>query len=271
MLQPVSGAGKLFKKYLLAKNHPSKVRLQNWAGKYIFKRGVVVQNEEGTMLALKANDWMTRIILLQDGYEKMSLNLAKKLLHNGGVCIDVGANFGLYTCILSHNKSAKIYAVEPNYMVLPLLLENVALNKRNNVEIVNTALGDGLNFLSLNLGQTENLGTASFNKENISSFSILSCSLNYLFESYSLKEVALMKIDIEGSEFDVLKNFSFEKYCVKNILLEFDQLSNVSLDDLCIFFSEKGFEIMDVSGKPINGYTTEILENNLWISNTNNV
>lgn len=270
MLQPVSNAGRVFKKYLLAGNHSSKVRLQNWAGKYIFNRGIIVKNTEGTTLNLKANDWMTRVILMDNGYENISLNLAKDLLSEGGVFIDIGANFGLYTCILSHNNSVKVYAIEPNYMILPSLVKNVDLNKRKNVQIINTALSDGFNFVSLNLAQAYNLGTASFNRENVSSFSVLSCSLNHFFESHSLHEVALVKIDIEGGEFDVLKDFSFESYYIKNILLEFNNLSRVSLDELCIFFCGKGFEIKDVEGRKVNQGTIDLIENNLWLSNKNN-
>ena len=123
MFQPVSISGKLFKKYLLSGNHPSKVRFQNLIGEYIFKKGIIVKDEHDTSFNLLANDWMTRIILLEGSYEYLSVNLAGE--NHGEWWPLYGhrrTNFGLYSCILSQNSLVNVYVIEPNYMVISRLL-----------------------------------------------------------------------------------------------------------------------------------------------------
>jgi FkbM family methyltransferase len=268
MFEPSNYTGKLFKKYLLAGNHPSKIRMQTFLGKYFFNNGIHLKNFGGTIFNLNANDWITRTMLKSGGYEDLSIKLAKDLLQDGGLFVDVGANFGLYTCILSENKSVTVYAVEPNYMIIPALVNNIKINNRSNVRVLNTALSDGFKLLTLDLPVNNNLGRASFKKDNGQSFSILSCSLNYLFESYSWNTIDLLKIDIEGNEFDVVKNFSFETFPVKNILLEFSDMGSLSFDEMQHFFADKGFETRDVHGQLLDAGIGNLPEDNLWLRNT---
>ncbi len=269
MFYPVSYTAKLFRKYLLSRSHPSKIRIQNFIGKYLFYNGIVVKDEYNCIFKLSPNDWISRMILIDNGYEHSSLKLVKDILKNGGAFIDIGANFGLYTCAVSENKTVKVYAVEPNYMVVPQLMNNVQLNKRNNITILNTALSDRFQFASFNLPHPQNLGSASFNTGNKSPFSVLSCSLNFIFQSQGIQQAELIKIDIEGNEFEVLKDFSFDIYPVKNILLEFNDLSGQSFEKLNNFFTEKGFLVKDINGQQLNSRITHVPENNLWLVNTN--
>ena len=130
MFTPVSIKGKLFRFYLLFPAHPSKIRIQNFLGRILFPGGIKISNEEGVLFVLDANDWITRILLLQGNYETLSLVQAKKILQNGGTFVDVGANFGLYTCTLAQqNKATRAYAIEPNYQVLSRLINNIRQNK----------------------------------------------------------------------------------------------------------------------------------------------
>ena len=268
MFNPVSLSAKLFKKYLHTPNHPFKIRIQNLIGKYLFSYGIEVINETGVKFCLTANDWISRMILMEGNYEKKSLKLSEKLLEGGGVFIDIGANFGLYTCILSANKNVEAYSIEPNYMVMPDLLKNVALNVRSNVNILNVALSGEVQFVGFKLENPVNLGMASFELTNNALFSILSCPLEFIFKSQQIQTAELIKIDVEGNEFDVLMNFSFDKYYVKNILLEFNNLSSKSLKELYVFFSLRGFKMRNINGKELYNLSEGIPENNLWLVNT---
>lgn len=267
MFNPISFSSVLFKKYLQIGNHPFKIRIQNFLGKYLFRKGISVINKTGTRFCLLANDWITRTILLNGEYEGESIKLSEKLLEKGGVFIDIGANFGLYTCILSANKNVRVYAIEPNYMVVPALLKNAALNRRNNVTVLNAALSNDVQFVGFSLENLNNLGMASFEVKKDASFSVLSCPLKFIFESQKINTAELIKIDIEGNEFDVLMNFPFDKYAVKNILLEYNSLSKRSLQELAEFFSLRGFIMQNIKGKQVNNILEGIPENNLWLVN----
>jgi len=269
MFQPVFNTGKLFRQYLLAGSHASKVRIQNLLGKYFFTNGIMVKDEYGTILKLIPNDWISRIMLMDDSYENLSVKLAKELLKNGGLFIDIGANFGLYTCTVSENKAVHVYAIEPNYMIIPRLLENIELNKRNNVTVMNVALSNGFQFVSFDLPKAHNLGSATFTVKSKAPFCTLSCSLNYIFQSQHIQTVELIKIDIEGNEFGILEDFRFDDYKIKNLIMEFNQLSKVSFTQVHSFFLNKGFKSFTIEGKELLNDKSGIPENNIWFVNQN--
>lgn len=61
-----------------------------------------------------------------------------------------------------------------------------------------------------------------------------SLCLNHLFEKYKLKEVDYISIDTEGNEFEILRNFNFNKYKVKIFTVEhnFDSIKRKKIRSL---------------------------------------
>lgn len=61
-----------------------------------------------------------------------------------GIFIDIGANLGYFTCLLSRtlSKKAHVYAFEPEPENLALLESNIGLNRLENVKIFPIALGE---------------------------------------------------------------------------------------------------------------------------------
>ena len=49
-----------------------------------------------------------------------------------------------------------------------------------------------------------------------------------IMQSHNIKEISLIKLDIEGAEIEVIKNFISDKIFPKQILVEFDELRNLS-------------------------------------------
>ena len=92
-------------------------------------------------------------------------------------------------------------------------------------------------------------------------------TFDFLLQSNNIRQVDLLKIDIEGNEFAVLKNFPFDKIIIKNIILEFNFLSEVSFAQLRFFFDQKGFNFFAVTGNRLVDDKNEIPENNIWIVN----
>lgn len=271
MFLPDSFWGKLYRRYLLMGAHPSKVRVQNIAGSVLFSKGISVVNSDEVKFKLKANDWITRIIMKEGGYETGSTALAKKLLANGGLFIDIGANFGLFTCVAAHNNDkVKVLAVEPNYKVLGSLINNIQLNGlEERVRIFNAAISNKLQWVTMDQPAKDNLGTTVTKAGSQGLLSILSCPLEFLFKENNIKIAELIKIDIEGNEFEILENFPFDIYQVKNIILEFNHLSHISFDKMRDFFISKNFKSYTITGLELLNGEQEIPENNIWFVNQN--
>ena len=68
----------------------------------------------------------------------------KKIIKPGDVCIDIGANLGYYSTLMSHlaGKNGKIYAVEPIPMFYNIWIKNVKQSGYKNLELFPYALGD---------------------------------------------------------------------------------------------------------------------------------
>ena len=266
MFTPSYNSGKLFKQYLLAYNHPSKVRIQNLIGKKIFSKGIDFKNENGVQLTLDANDWITRIIIKEGGYEQDSTSLANKILSSGGLFIDVGANFGLFACMAAYNNpKVKVIAVEPNHKVIQRLLNNIEQNGLNKyVKVMNTAVSAAFQLQTIEQPAADNMGTTITRAGSDGLLSVACCPLEFICSENSVETVELLKIDIEGKEFEILENFPFEKYKIKNIILEFNQNDKLGFDELYTFFMSKGFKIFTIKGVGLNNDKQTIPENNIW-------
>lgn len=270
MFNPVGLRGRLFKRYLrLGLIHPGKIRIENIAGRLFFSRGIYLKDTNGVTFLLDSNDWITRIMLLEGDYESGSTMLAKKILQGGGSFLDIGANFGLFTTIVAHSNTAvEVIAVEPNYKIIGRLIKNIGLNGlQERVKVFNTAVSSKFQFVTLQQAAPDNMGTTLTSTTGKGELSILSCSLDFICEHYRDKTLDLLKIDIEGNEFDILREFSFEKCMVKNIILEFNHLSTVTFAQLVAFFESKGFKCFTISGEPLLNEKHPIPDNNIWFVN----
>lgn len=267
MFAPVSLKGKIFKQYLKSFAHPAKIRIQNIFGRTLFKNGLVFKQPGGAQFSLDANDWITRIFLLEGDYESASTSLAKKIMTAGGVFVDIGANFGLFTCqVAAINRAVQVIAVEPNYKIIGTLLRNIQLNDlKQQVKVLNMAVSGKAQLLNLEQPAADNLGTTQTVAGSVGEFAVLSCSLDFILEKNFIKTIELLKIDIEGNEFDILYDFPFEKYTIRNIILEFNHLSKISFNQMQAFFTHKGYECYTVDGAILNEAHQPIPENNIWL------
>ena len=78
---------------------------------------------------------------------------------------------------------------------------------------------------------------------------------------------ALVKVDIEGNEFDVFINFPFEKYHVQNILIEHNYRSKHSYEQMISFFNQKNFKCYSVNGIELQTSNQDIPDSNIWLVN----
>lgn len=161
-----------------------------------------------------------------DGYS--SNWIIKKFSNQNSLCfIDIGANFGWYTCLFSiiGGENSKIFSVEPSPDNLFFLKKNIYKNKLKNISLIECAIGDKENSLPLYFANPKNPGAHSLIKDTPQQDSITNYSkvdvntLDSLFKD--LEIIHLMKIDIEGFELNALKGGLKTLKKVQNLLIEF--------------------------------------------------
>lgn len=251
-------------------NHPAKIRIQNKMGKHCFPNGILFEDEHRIQFQLLPNDWITRVFLKSGNYEADSVKLAKQIMNNGGIMLDVGANFGLFSCQVAGTcPEATLYAIEPNLKVLPQLLRHISLNRLDGrVKVIQSAASGKFELVSLVQPVSNNLGTTATATGFVSGLAVPGIPLNFLLEREKLPSVKLIKMDVEGYEFEVLKNFPFSDFNIENLIIEYNRLGSLTLVEWIGFFKRHGFEARDVLGHIIHGDEMELPDHNIWFVNS---
>lgn len=133
----------------------------------------------------------------------------KKLAKREVIIIDAGANIGLFSrLMLKENSRSKIYAVEPEENNYQLLKANT---KRYNTEILRGGIWSHDCKLNVIARDTGDWGfIVKEVNDDSDSFSINAVSIDSLIKKYNLKRIDLLKMDIEGSEYEIFKSNSLE-------------------------------------------------------------
>jgi FkbM family methyltransferase len=129
----------------------------------------------------------------------------KILLENikeGFVFYDLGAHTGYYSLQASMlvGKNGMVYAFEPNPRNISYLKQHFAINKIENVSIVQAAVGDQEGMLPFKLGTTSFVGQVSKDGD----FFVKVLSLDSSVAHGDFKKPDFIKIDVEGAELSVL-------------------------------------------------------------------
>ncbi len=164
------------------------------------------------------------------------------------VIIDIGAHagfFSLYAAAL--NPDARIVAVEPFPENLELLEKHLTKNKIDNVETVTGAVAGETGSRFLVLERDSHNHRLNLPKEDVSRRSTIKIdcwSLQDFIEKYQIEKVDLLKIDIEGLEYEIfamLNAATFGK--IKNIILEYHNYYGKEYKEIEAKLRENGFGV----------------------------
>ena len=181
-------------------------------------------------------------LLMNGVYEKYVTYLFKKIIKQGMIVVDIGANIGYYTLIsakLVGNKG-KVYAFEPEPNNFEFLVKNVEINKYTNVITIQKAISNKHGKIELFVDKV-NWGAASFSENNIQIqkggiVEVEAVTLDEFFENVVRDDkVDFIKIDTQGAEELIVEGA--EKVFKNNnlkIIMEFWPygLKNVGTDPL---------------------------------------
>lgn len=157
-------------------------------------------------------------------FERSTTKTYRRIVKRGGTVIDIGANIGAHAlpaaCLVG--KEGLVVAIEPTRFAFEKLLRNISLNPEiaNTVcarqQFVSTVSGSGVPaslFSSWQLTSEDGVhqdhgGTAKETR------GATVCTLDQLAEELELKRIDLIKVDVDGFEYDVLSGAgqSISKY-----------------------------------------------------------
>jgi len=191
---------------------------------------------------------------IYNGWEKKSISLWIDLSKNANTIIDIGANTGLYSLVAKTiNPTSNIFAFEPIEGVFSILEKNVRINKYNiNCQKIALSNYNGIGKIYLPKGKkfaysvTVNKNTL-LNKE-ISEIEINVQKLETSIELLSIKNIDLIKLDVETHEVEVIEGMGnyLSKY-KPAILIEI--LNDEIADKLNNIFKDLGYLYFNIDDK----------------------
>lgn len=145
---------------------------------------------------------------IRNGFEPDMVRLFESLAAGSGTILDIGANIGC-TALLFSSLGKQVYAFEPSPTTFVFLEKNIAASGKQNITACNLGLGDIDGEASLALAPSNRSGAfvmpqgkpgSGFLEEKIT----LS-TLDRMVRTMDLKDIDLIKIDVEGYEGHVLR------------------------------------------------------------------
>ncbi|MGB3756632.1 MAG: FkbM family methyltransferase [Rivularia sp. (in: cyanobacteria)] len=197
---------------------------------------ILLEVHSGVFLELDLSNWLHRLYYL--GFvEQNTFKIIKKLLPNNGVFVDIGANIGIYSCIMANHLSAKgsVIAFEPMPENLEALYSNIALNQLKNIEVNELALSNRQQDFNLYVPFAHQQGATGCTQvwnpgDWVSVGSTNATTLDIAFQKQRLD---FIKIDTQGHEFEILQG-------AKSTIERFQPLI------LCEVFKENRTKVFDL-------------------------
>jgi FkbM family methyltransferase len=136
-------------------------------------------------------------------YEISKQKVMAQHLKPGDIFYDIGANVGFYTLFGAHfvKDHGHVYSFEPFPEVACLVEKHIALNNLKNVSFYPIAISDTNGTAHFQVGASDGMGKIA----NNGTLEVKVASLDSLIQDQTIRPATVMKIDVEGGEYGVLK------------------------------------------------------------------
>lgn len=140
--------------------------------------------------------------IISSGWEELTTEMFKKVVKEGDVVVDLGANLGYYTLLAARlvGQKGKVYAFEPEPINYSLLLKNIELNGYDNVVTMQKAISNVVGTVRLFLDNKNTGAHTIYQPSDRREFiEVESVTLDEFFKDKK-HQVNVIKMDIEGAE-----------------------------------------------------------------------
>jgi FkbM family methyltransferase len=167
----------------------------------------VLPNDCSLMCDLR--DHVQRQIYFLGTYEPIEAYLFCHLIKPGMTIVDAGSNIGQYSLLASTSvgETGSVHSFEPIPAIFSQLSENVKSNRLSNVYLNQAGLWHSSMSIQLSLApeMAQNCGAYSIGSSNdVTAVDAIAIALDEYVEQHQVKQVDLIKMDIEGAEYSAL-------------------------------------------------------------------
>jgi FkbM family methyltransferase len=163
---------------------------------------------------------------------------------SGDVVVDIGANIGTFSLYAATVCGAsRVLSFEPHPDNYRILAKNINENQLRHVTSVNQAVGGSRGLRTLGLDATDqgshSLVIGSFDR----AVEVECCTLEEVFQKFSLTKIDYLKMDCEGAEYEVLENAVSRLQQIGRISMETHTTSDRKPEDLEKLLRKHGFDV----------------------------
>lgn len=207
-MQPTSTVWKILEFYGTRVQHRGKSRIHSFLRSALHATydGDLEVKRRGLRWLLNPSDFVQMHLYWTGEYEPWDLHELSRWVSEGSVVLDIGANFGYYSLCLASamNGKGRIYAFEPCETTFSRLQMNIALNQlEETIAAIPCGLSKELGHAYLD--KTEGNSGAATLSNRINGEPVTLDTLDNFCQSHDLDRVDVIKIDVEGSELQVIE------------------------------------------------------------------
>jgi FkbM family methyltransferase len=208
---------RILTRYYRGPNHPMKLRLWRYARQFSGYAPLTIAYGERAWITIDERDWLQSSIFASGAYEPEVWAALARFASGGEEIWDVGANIGSFALTAAQDHRVRcVRAFEPDPLTLATLKTNLALNG-NPAVVYAFALSDRAERKTLIHGPRTNTGMSTLSptadtgmtrhvsaRDSLPTFEVECRTADELIAHGDVPPPTLMKIDVEGWEFQVL-------------------------------------------------------------------
>jgi len=165
---------------------------------------------------------------------------------NHKTIIDIGANIGTFSILQAKlNPLAKIFSFEPDHKTFSMFIENIKLNKLNNIKTFKLGIAGSAGTRVFYSHPASGLSSLSKKRSGMIKNKIKTITLADIFKNNKLTRCDFFKMDCEGAEYEILFNTPgkiFKK--IDKLVIEYhDALTQYTHKELKDFLKQKGYKV----------------------------
>ncbi len=177
------------------------------------KRNLKARTTFGAVIDIDCRDAIQRWVYFFGIFEPCITAYMRRILRPGDVFIDIGANVGYYALLGAKlvGRFGKVIAIEPSPSIFAVLESNLRRNDARNVAAMNLAITDTAKDVVVFLHDVTNRGGTTImpgvagRRPTTAEAIVPGVPLGHAINIECLRRAKLIKIDVEGAEWQVLQ------------------------------------------------------------------
>lgn len=227
--------------------------LASWVKRLVRIRRRVVSTNYGAFWVDPVSN--LGLTLLERGeYEPDMASVLEALLAPGAVFVDLGANEGYFSVLAARlvGDRGRVVAIEPQGRLGPVIERNLTLNGVSNAALVRAAVTDRPGTAVLYIAPDTNTGATGLDRATryqVATETVPTLTLAQVFDQSGLRDVDLLKVDIEGFEYEAVLGSPelFRERRVRAVALELHPTilarRGLDADRILAVFRDAGYEV----------------------------